>query len=98
MQRSLAHVLPALAFCACASAQKNQMTSSSESPAASAAGEADQAFLREFSETRGFQLGRPTAVRVLPDGKRVLFLRAEPRKARQHLYAMDVASGKLQSQ
>ncbi len=51
-------------------------------------------FMRLHAETRGFSLGRPTGIRPTPDGKAVLFLRAEPRVASMSLYEFDVASGK----
>jgi dipeptidyl-peptidase-4 len=65
------------------------------STTASAAGEEarDLGFLRDLAATRSFALGRPTGVHPLPDGSKVLFLRSEPRRARQHLYTFDVASG-----
>lgn len=51
-------------------------------------------FLRDYAETRGFMLGRPAKAKPTPDGKTVLFLRAEPRKARMNLFEFDVATGK----
>ena len=53
----------------------------------------DLQFLKDLSETRSWRLGRPTAVRVTPDGSRVLFLRTPPRQPDQRLYALDVATG-----
>jgi len=53
----------------------------------------DVSYLRDHAQTRGFQLGRPTRPRITPDGKAVLFLRAQPRAAKQALYEFDVASG-----
>src|SRR5690349_12068602 len=55
---------------------------------------ADAHFLRDYAETRGFMLGRPVKAKPTPDGKAVLFLRAEPRKARMNLFEFDVATGK----
>lgn len=53
----------------------------------------DLQFLKDLSETRTWKLGRPSAVRVTPDGTRVLFLRTPSRKPDQRLYAFDVATG-----
>ena len=41
----------------------------------------DASFLRLYAETRGFMLGRPTKPKPTPDGKAVLFLRSEAKKA-----------------
>src|SRR3972149_3238083 len=38
---------------------------------------------------------RPPGTQVTPDGTQVLFLRAEPRKAQNALYAFDVATGQV---
>jgi dipeptidyl-peptidase-4 len=54
----------------------------------------DASYLRRHAETRGFMLGRPVKPQPTPDGKAVLFLRSEPRKARQSLYEHDIASRK----
>ena len=54
----------------------------------------DPQLLRDYAATRGFSLGRPQKPRVTPDGKTVVFLRAEARKPEQSLWALDVASGK----
>lgn len=51
---------------------------------------ADEAFLTEYAETRGYSAGRPVSVTVTPDGKTALYLRSQPRDARQSLYALDV--------
>ncbi|HAB18452.1 MAG TPA: DPP IV N-terminal domain-containing protein [Verrucomicrobiota bacterium] len=50
-------------------------------------------FLRDFAETRGFMLGRPTKALPTPDGKAVLFLRSEARVPKLQLYEFDVATG-----
>jgi dipeptidyl-peptidase-4 len=55
----------------------------------------DEKFLRDLAETRSFTLGKPQKFAFTPDGSWVVFLRAEPRKPRQHLLAMSVASGEL---
>jgi dipeptidyl-peptidase-4 len=57
----------------------------------------DTSYLRRHAETRGFQLGRPARPRVTPDGKAVLFLRAEARSPRQRLYEFAVATGKTRA-
>jgi dipeptidyl-peptidase-4 len=49
--------------------------------------------LRTLSETRNFSLGRPTGVHVTPDGKTVLFLRAQPRQPSLSLFEMDLGTG-----
>ncbi len=54
----------------------------------------DPQLLRDYAATRGFSLGRPQKPRVTPDGKTVVFLRAEARKAEQSLWALDLGSGK----
>jgi dipeptidyl-peptidase-4 len=54
----------------------------------------DTKFLRDYAATRGFMLGRPVKAKPTPDGKAVLFLRAQARVPRLRLYEFDVASGK----
>src|SRR5271157_4703546 len=65
-------------------------------PAAAHAKDAplDTSYLKDHAETRGFLLGRPARAKPTPDGKAVLFLRAQPRVARLGLYEFDVAGGK----
>jgi dipeptidyl-peptidase-4 len=55
----------------------------------------DPTFLRAFAETRGFLLGRPTAIRPTPDGAAVLFLRSPPRQPTLALYEMSVSTGEV---
>jgi dipeptidyl-peptidase-4 len=50
-------------------------------------------FLRDYAETRGFTLGRPTHAVPTPDGDAVLFLRARPRSPKLELYEFDVQTG-----
>ena len=54
----------------------------------------DTSFLKLYAETRGFMLGRPTKPKVAPDGKTVLFLRAEAKTPKMKLFEVDVATGK----
>jgi dipeptidyl-peptidase-4 len=54
----------------------------------------DTRYLRDHAETRGFMLGRPVGAKPTPDGKAVLFLRAQARVPKLRLYEFDVASGK----
>jgi dipeptidyl-peptidase 4 len=54
----------------------------------------DTTYLRHHAETRGFMLGRPVKPKPTPDGKSVLFLRAQARVPRLRLYEFEVASGK----
>jgi dipeptidyl-peptidase-4 len=54
----------------------------------------DTSFLKKFSETRRFMLGRPQNPKIAPDGKTVLFLRAEADKPTLKLWEFDVASGR----
>src|ERR1700737_4221392 len=52
----------------------------------------DTSYLRSHAETRGFMLGRPVQARPTPDGKAVLFLRAQARVPTLRLYEFDVAT------
>ena len=45
----------------------------------------DNAFLRDYAATRGFMLGRPTRAQPTPDGRLILFLRAQARVPRLSL-------------
>lgn len=51
------------------------------------------AALRDILETRSYMLGRPTAMKLTPDGSAALFLRSGSRDRVQNLYEYDVASG-----
>jgi dipeptidyl-peptidase-4 len=53
----------------------------------------DTSFLKQYAETRGFTLGRPQKPKITPDGKAVLFLRAEAKTPKLKLYEFDVATG-----
>ncbi|MCI0700632.1 MAG: alpha/beta fold hydrolase [Planctomycetia bacterium] len=54
----------------------------------------DTSFLKKFAETRRFMLGRPQNPKIAPDGKTVLFLRAEADKPMLKLFEFEIASGK----
>jgi len=54
----------------------------------------DASYLRLHAETRGFMLGRPVRPKPTPDGKFVLFLRAQAKVAKLSLFEFDVAAGK----
>jgi dipeptidyl-peptidase 4 len=54
----------------------------------------DSSFLRLYSETRGFMLGRPVDPKPTPDGKHVLFLRSPAKSPKRSLFEFDVATGK----
>ena len=54
----------------------------------------DTSFLKQYAETRGFTLGRPQKPKITPDGKAVLFLRAEATTPKMKLYEFEVATGK----
>src|SRR5918911_1700626 len=55
----------------------------------------DLRFLTDYTQTRAWQLGRPTSVRVTPDGSAVLFLRALPRNPELRLFAFDVKTAQV---
>lgn len=69
------------------------LSSSTNAASAAKTKELDTTFLRDFAETRGFGLGRPTAIKPTPDGKTVLFLRAKAREPQLELYEFDAATG-----
>src|ERR1041384_7291214 len=54
---------------------------------------ADLQFLKDFAETRGFRLGRPTSVKLTADVSTALFLRSPPRSPEMRLYAFDLPTG-----
>jgi dipeptidyl-peptidase-4 len=54
----------------------------------------DASYLRDHAATRAFMLGRPVKAKPTPDGKAVLFLRAEARVPKMKLYEFDVATKK----
>ena len=58
---------------------------------------ADESFLKDYAETFRFRLGRPSQIKVTPDGDAVLFLRAAgPRSFVQDLWTFDPATGEVQ--
>jgi dipeptidyl-peptidase-4 len=84
-----------LAGCASAASKPSMTTESQPRTPRAALSESDEKFLRDLAETKAFTLGKPSKFRLTPDGSLALFLRAEPRRARQRLYAMEVATGQL---
>ncbi len=52
----------------------------------------DTTFLKQYAETRGFTLGRPQKPKISPDGKTVLFLRADPKAPKLKLFEFDVST------
>lgn len=54
---------------------------------------ADDAFLEQYAATRRFSAGYPAAVKVVPDGSAVLFLRSPARSFVQDLYEFNTATG-----
>ncbi len=57
------------------------------------AGPPDTTFLKQYAETRGLMLGRPQKLKIAPDGKTVLFLRADPKTPKLKLFEFNVANG-----
>lgn len=56
-------------------------------------GIADPGFLEQYAKTHRFRAGRPSAVRLTPDGTRLFFLRSGPRSAERVLYRVDPKTG-----
>src|SRR4029078_12125630 len=54
----------------------------------------DTTLLKQYAETRAFMLGRPQKPKFPPDGKTVLFLRADPKAPKMKLFEFEVATGK----
>lgn len=71
---------------------RTSATSSNAMKASMSASIRNPEFLRQFAETRRFSLGKPTNIRLSPDGKSVLFLRSKARDRVQDLYEFDVAT------
>ena len=55
----------------------------------------DTAILREYSETRGYQLGRPQKAKFSRDGQAALFLRSLAKNKVQSLFEMDIKTGRV---
>ncbi|HSQ65704.1 MAG TPA: DPP IV N-terminal domain-containing protein [Polyangiaceae bacterium] len=55
----------------------------------------DEALIRALAETHSFRSGTPRNGVITPDGRAILFLRAEARKSAQALYKLDIATGRL---
>lgn len=49
-------------------------------------------FLDLYAQTNAFRLGRPNAIRIVPGGEAILFLRSGPRSFEQDLWVYDVAT------
>ncbi len=62
--------------------------------AAPAQEDPDFQFLQSLTQTRYWDLGRPTSIRVTPDGSAVLFLRALPRKPEMRLFSFDLKTAR----
>src|SRR5207248_10856468 len=58
--------------------------------AAPAQEDPDFQFLQSLTQTRYWELGRPTSIRVTPEGSAVLFLRGLPRKPDMPLFGFDL--------
>jgi dipeptidyl-peptidase 4 len=91
---ALAMTLPASAHGAPPQGQKAAQPPSVTPPSSQEqARSKDLAFLENLTQTRGFRLGRPTAVQLTPDGSTALFLRGLARSPELRLYAFDVKTG-----
>ena len=55
--------------------------------------EEGDSFLRLYALTRAFRAGRPVGAKLLPGGRRALFLRSGPRSGAQSLFELDLGSG-----
>jgi dipeptidyl-peptidase-4 len=53
----------------------------------------EPAFLRDSAQTKNYMLGRPSRIKIAPDGSSVLFLRSPPRESSLALYEYVVATG-----
>jgi dipeptidyl-peptidase-4 len=47
-------------------------------------------FLREYAETRGYLLGRPSKMKFSPDNRSLLYLRSGAKKSKLSLYELDL--------
>jgi hypothetical protein len=64
-------------------------------PTAVPASKFDEAIVRALAETHAYRSGTPQNPVVTPDGRAVLFLRAEARKPAQALFKLDIGTGHL---
>lgn len=55
----------------------------------------DESIVRALAETHAYRSGMPQSPVVTPDGRAVLFLRAEARRPAQSLYKLDLATSRL---
>lgn len=53
----------------------------------------DAAFLRQYAQTRGYQLGRPSNPKPTPNGSSVLFLRSGGNNPKRSLFEFDCKTG-----
>jgi len=79
---------PGITLCLLAGCAAAGGTARSTDPAS------DDSILERWAATRRFAAGRPTAVRLTPDGGAVLFLRSGPRSSVQDLWELDIATGR----
>jgi len=54
----------------------------------------NEEFIRQYTETYQFRLGRPAQATITPDGSAVLFLRSPPRSFVSDLYEFDCQTGR----
>jgi dipeptidyl-peptidase-4 len=72
--------------------QKSEMGTGSGDSQGSPSGEIDQ-LLFQYAITNKFRSGRPTSIKIGPDGRGVFFLRSGPRDSVQSLYEHDPQTG-----
>jgi len=82
------------------SLQKDKSLTSSQKqddvmPAAVPVAKLDENIVRALAETHAYRSGTPQSPVVTPDGRAVLFLRAEARKPAQALYKLDIGTSHL---
>ncbi len=93
MKPAAALALCALAACRGEAPDGNVPPAMTTVPADGAWPALDDSFIEQQTVTQNFQLGRPAAVWVAPDGDEVLFVRSGPRSTTSDLYAVSVATG-----
>lgn len=82
------------------SLQKDKALTSSQKqedvmPTAVPVAKLDEGIVRALAETHAYRSGTPQSPVVTPDGRAVLFLRAEARKPAQALFKLDIGTGHL---